>query len=74
MWVCTGIPLTYFIRINIEVKPEAGDPSFGSTDNPYESINKEMVARAPIITLNLGSRISNELKVSGPFKAPSNLT
>jgi len=64
---CTGIPLTYVICLNIEAKPEKGDPRFGSTNSPYGSINEEMVARAPIIAHNLGGRTAKELKVSAPF-------
>jgi len=36
----TGIPLTYVIRLNIEAKPEKGDPRFGSTNSPYGSFNE----------------------------------
>ena len=64
---CTGIPLTNVIRLNIEAKPEKGDPHFGTTNSPYVSIDEEMVAGAPIIKHNFGSRTADELKVSGPF-------
>ena len=55
---CTGIPLTYVIRLSIEEKDEDKDPRFGQTNIPYGSIDKEMVAQAPIIiiTHNLGKR------------------
>ena len=64
---CIGIPLTYVIRLNIKPKQEKGDPRFGETNCLYGSIGKEMVARAPIIARNIGSRTSNELEISGPF-------
>ena len=52
---------------NIEEKAEAGDPCFGETNCPYGSIDKEMVALAPIIAHNLGRRTAKYLEVSGPF-------
>jgi hypothetical protein len=64
---CIGIPLSYVIRLNIEEKDEKKDPRFGQTNSPYGSIDEEMVARAPIITHNLGSRTADKLKESGPF-------
>jgi len=64
---CTGIPLTYVIRLNIKDKDEAKDPRFGQTDSLYGSFDEEMVSRAPIITHNLGQRTHEELEESGQF-------
>ena len=64
---CTGIPLTYAICLNIKEPDDDKDPRFGQTNSPYGSIDKEMVAQAPIIMHNLGNRTANELKDSGPF-------
>ena len=64
---CTGIPLTYVIRLNIEEPDEDKDPRFGQTDSPYGSIDKEMLARALIVQHNLGNRMAEELELSGPF-------
>ncbi len=63
----TGIPLSYVIRNHIEVKPEKTDPKFGMTESAYNSIDEELVARAPIITHNMGGTTAKELEVSGPF-------
>ena len=41
---CTGIPLSYVIQNNIEVKPQGDDLRFGSTNSQYGSIDEEMVA------------------------------
>ena len=48
-------------------KEEDKDPRFGQTNSPYGSINKEMVARAHIITHNLSNRTADKLKDSIPF-------
>jgi hypothetical protein len=63
----TGIPLTYVIRLNLLAKDRKRDLRFGQTGSAYGSINKGMVARAPIIVHNCGSRTPEELKESGPF-------
>ena len=64
---CTGIPLTYVIRLNLLAKDWKRDLRFGMTGSSYGSIDKELVARAPIIVHNCGSRTPEELKESGPF-------
>ena len=40
----TKIPLAYVIRVNEDVQPEAVDPPDG-----YDSVQEEMIARAPIL-------------------------
>jgi hypothetical protein len=64
---CTGIPLSYVIRLNIVEKDEKKDPRLGQICSPYGSINEETVSRAPIVTHNCGDRTPDELKDSGPF-------
>ena len=44
----TGVPLSYIMRTN-ETPPGTGtDPTFGAAGSKYNSIEEEMVARAPI--------------------------
>jgi hypothetical protein len=64
---CTGIPLTYVICLSIEEKYKTKDPRFDQTNSPYGSIDKEMVARAPIVAHNSAKRTPEQLKEDGPF-------
>ena len=64
---CTSIHLTYVIPFSIKELDEDKDPRFGQTNSPYGSIDKEMVARAPINTHNLGNRTADKLELSGTF-------
>ena len=52
------IPLAYVIREHEDALPELTEPPFGAANSPFESINQELVARAPIFTTDAaGARI-----------------
>jgi hypothetical protein len=64
---CTGIPLTYVIRLHLIPKSWKRELCFGQVSSNFGSINEELVVRAPIIVHNAANRTNEQLKVDGPF-------
>jgi hypothetical protein len=66
---CTGIPLTYVIRLRL-TPPDSNDQEcFGRAESPFGSIDEELVVRAPILKLEDTKlhRTDKELEEEGPF-------
>jgi hypothetical protein len=64
---CTGIPLTYVIRLHLIPKSKDRELRFGQVGSNFGSIDEELVVRAPIIVHNAANRTNEQLKVDGPF-------
>jgi hypothetical protein len=56
-----GIPLSYVVRKNIKPAPSADDPLAN-----YDTLDEEMIARAPILTNNAAGVVA-VLEREGPF-------
>ena len=73
----TGLPLEYVVRPQLKGPfdaPEDGPedpPPFGDTDSPYVTIDAELIARAPILRIDLThgqlARPLDYLEEHGPF-------
>ena len=73
----TGLPLEYVVRPQLKGPfdaPEDGPedpPSFGNPDSPYVTIDAELIARAPILRIDLThgqlARPLDHLEEHGPF-------
>ncbi len=66
---CTGIPLSYVIRLRFSPQRLVDEAPFGNVDSHFGSINEELVVRAPILQWE-GVRLhktKDELEEEGPF-------
>ena len=66
---CTGIPLSYVIRLRLSPRHPTEEAPFGDPDSPFGSIDEELVVRAPILQWE-GNRLhttEEELEEKGPF-------
>jgi hypothetical protein len=66
---CTGIPLTYVIRLRLMPFSDLIENQFGQPESPFGSIDEELVVRAPIIVLGStkNGKSDEELEEDGPF-------
>ena len=64
---CTGIPLTYVIRLHLIPKSKDRELRFGQVGSNFGSIDEELVVRAPIIVHNAAGQTDDQLEVDGPF-------
>ena len=66
---CTGIPLTYVIRLRLIPDAYFNESQFGQPDSPFGSIDEELVVRAPIIVCEntRSNKTDEELEDEGPF-------
>jgi hypothetical protein len=63
-----GVPIVYVIRHQLIPKDEDDNPPFGAEDTKYNSIDQEMIARAPILTNEANNNYEYEtLETNGPF-------
>jgi hypothetical protein len=69
MWGCTGIPLTYVIRLCLTPLPWRAESSFGKADSKLGSIDKELVVRATIIVAKYAfvGKTDKQLEEDGLF-------
>ena len=66
---CTGIPLSYVIRLRLSPQRLVDEDPFGNANSPFGSIDEELVVRAPILQWE-GVRLQkteDELEEEGPF-------
>ena len=66
---CTGIPLTYVIRLRLKPPDSDEQECFGQAESPFGSIDEELVVRAPILKLENVKlhKTDEELEEDGPF-------
>jgi hypothetical protein len=64
---CTGIPLTYVIRLHLIPKSWKREFCFGRVGSKFGSIDEELVVRAPIIVHIASDRTDEQLEVDRPF-------
>ena len=69
---CTGIPLSYVICLRLNPPCSDDQEPFGKAESPFFSINKELVARAPILNWENTKlhKTNDELEEEGPSQAP----
>jgi hypothetical protein len=69
---CTGIPLTYVIRLRLIPDGYFNESQFGQPDSPFGSIDEELVVRAPIVVREnaRNGKTEEELEDEGPYTSP----